>query len=110
MLDKPEKTLELIDALKAAAPFEVELTPGVIAGLRAEEPRVVVGPQQVVSQVSYAGDEGGIMCHILPKETPDEAVIASLTQLRMSRKNPLSAAVFDYQKHRMKKLKKLHGR
>ena len=50
------------------------------------------------------------MCHILPKETPDEAVIASLTQLRISRKNPLSAAVFDYQKHRMKKLKKLHGR
>jgi hypothetical protein len=107
MLDKPEKTLELIDALKAAVPFEVELPPALIAGLRAKERRVVIRPQQVVSQVSYAGDEGGIMCHIVLEEI-ENAVVASLTHLRMSRKNPLAAAVFDYQKHRMKKLKKLH--
>jgi len=107
MLDKPEKTRELIDALRAALPFEVELTPEVIAGLSAQEPPVVVSPRQVVSQVSYAGDEGGIMCHIVLEES-ENAVVASLTHLRMSRKNPLAAAVFDYQKHRMKKLKKLH--
>jgi hypothetical protein len=110
MLDKPEKTRELMDALKAAVPFEVELTPALIAGLRAKESRVAVRPQQLVSQVSYAGDEGGIMCHILPKETPEEAVVVSLTYLRVSRKNPLAPAVFDYQKHRVKKLKKLNGR
>jgi hypothetical protein len=109
MLDKPEKTSELLDALRAALPFEVELAPELIARLRAETPSVVVTPQQVVSQVSYAGDEGGVMCHILPKETAKDAVIVSLTYLRMSRKNPLAAAVFDYQKHRMKKLKKRNG-
>ena len=105
MLDKPEKTLDLVDALKAAVPFEVELTPELTASLRAQEPPIVVSPRQVVSQVSYAGDEGGIVCHILP-EGDEHAVIASLTHLRMPRNNPLATAVFDYQKHRMKKLKK----
>ena len=50
MLDKPEKTRELVDALKAALPFEIELTPEAIAGLRAQQPPVVVKPQQIVSQ------------------------------------------------------------
>ena len=36
MLDKLEKTLDLIAALKAAIPFEVELTPPLIAHLCAE--------------------------------------------------------------------------
>ncbi len=105
MLDKPEKTRELMDALEAALPFEVELPPKLIAHLRAQKPPVVVRPQQVVSQVSYAGDAGGIMCHILPEES-ESAVIVSMTHVRMSRNNPLAAAVFDYQKHRVKKLKK----
>jgi hypothetical protein len=37
MLDKPEKTRQLVTALKAAAPFEVELTPDVAAHLRAQD-------------------------------------------------------------------------
>jgi hypothetical protein len=88
MLDKPEKTRELVDALKAALPFEIELTPEAIAGLRAQQPPVVVKPQQIVSQISYAGDEGGIVCHILPEETKS-AVIISMTHVRMRRRNPL---------------------
>ena len=36
MLDRPEKMLELVVALKAATPFEVELTPPLMAHLRAE--------------------------------------------------------------------------
>ena len=105
MLDKLEKTRELVDALEAALPFEVELTPEVIARLRAGQPPVVVKPQQIVSQVSYAGDEGGIMCHLLLEGT-ERVVIVSMTHVRMPRRSPLAAAVFDYQKHRVKKLKK----
>jgi hypothetical protein len=56
MLEKPEKTRELMDALKAALPFEVELAPEVVAHLRTQQPPVVVKPQQIVSQISYAGD------------------------------------------------------
>jgi hypothetical protein len=105
MLDNPEKTRELMTALKTALPFEVELTPEVIESLRTDDPTVVVEPKQIVSEVSYTGDEGGIVCHVHPKETGN-AIIISLTHVRMHRKQPLAKAVFDYQKHRVKKKKK----
>jgi hypothetical protein len=105
MLDNPEKTRELVTALKAALPFEVELTPEVIESLRTDDPTVAIKSKQIVSEVSYTGDEGGIVCHIHPKETGN-AIIISLTHVRMHRKQPLAKAVFDYQKHRVKKIKK----
>ena len=105
MLDKWEKTRDLIASLKAAAPFEVELTPPLIAKLRAEAPIKDLQPRQLVRDVSYAGDEGGILCHIEPKES-GQVLVVSLTHLRLGRSLPFGAAVFDYQKHRTKKLKK----
>ena len=106
MLDNPEKTSELITELKAALPFEVELTPEVIESLRTGKTKVVIKPQQIVSGVSYLGDEGGIMCHIIPMEAPGSPIVISITYVRMHRKQLLAKPVFDYQKHRVKKLKK----
>ena len=62
MLDNPEKTAHLLAALKAAMPFEVELPPMVINQLQAD--KVAAGHQarQTVSDLSYLGDEGGIIC------------------------------------------------
>ena len=34
MLDNPEKTARLLAALKAAVPFEVDLTPAVVTSIR----------------------------------------------------------------------------
>ena len=105
MLDHLEKTARLMTAMKAAMPFEVELTSSVIATLRAQHNAGGVKPRQVVSKVSYAGDEGGILCH-MEREGTQNVIIISLTHVRMARTHPLAAAVFDYQKHRVKKLKK----
>jgi hypothetical protein len=105
MLDNPEKTARLLAALKAAVPFEVELTPAVVKQLQTENFVHADETHRTVSDLSYAGDEGGILCHIVP---PDEqrALFISLTHIRMSHTMPLAAAVIDYQKHRVKKLKK----
>jgi hypothetical protein len=105
MLDNPEKTARLLAALKAAVPFEVELTPEVVKQLQAEKFAHADQTHRTVSDLSYIGDEGGILCHIVP---PDEqrALFISLTHIRMPRTMPLAAAVIDYQKHRVKKLKK----
>ena len=83
MLDKPEKTYQLLAALRAAVPFEVELTPSVIAHLRAQQVAVAVNPRQIVTEVSYAGDEGGILCHMAPEESRD-ALIVSMTTCERS--------------------------
>jgi len=105
MLDNPEKTARLLAALKGAVPFDVELTPAVVKQLQSEKFAHADQTHRTVSNLSYAGDEGGILCHIVP---PNEqrALFISLTQIRMPRTMPLAAAVFDYQEHRMKKLKK----
>ena len=106
MLDHPEKTARLLAALKVAAPFEVELIPALINYLRAENLTAAIRSHQTVSDLSYAGDEGGIMCHLSRSDEPGQALVVSLTHVRVSRTMPLAAAIVAYQKHRVKKLKK----
>jgi hypothetical protein len=110
MLDHPEKTARLLAALKAAAPFEVELAPSLIEHLRAENVADADHKHHVVSDLSYAGDEGGIVCHLSRSEETGRALVVSLTHVRVPRSMPLAAAILDYQKHRVKKLKKQLGR
>jgi hypothetical protein len=105
MLDHPEKTARLLAELRAAAPFKVELTPHLIAHLRARDVAAADHSEHIVSDLSYAGDEGGIVCHIVPAEA-GAAIIVSLTHVVVPRSSPLARAVLDYQKHRVKKLKK----
>jgi hypothetical protein len=104
MLDHPDKTAQLLAALKAAAPFEVELPPSLFEHLQAED--VVDRPRHVVWDLSYAGDEGGIMCHMSRSDETGHALVISLTYIHVPRSMPLARAVIDYQKHRVKKLKK----
>jgi hypothetical protein len=106
MLDHPEKTARLLAALKAAAPFEVEMTPELINYLRAENLTAEIRTNQTVSDLSYAGDEGGIVCHLSRSDETGQALVVSLTHVRVPRTMPLAAAVAGYQKHRVKKLKK----
>lgn len=108
MLDKQEKTRQLVAALKASLPFEVELTPEAVALLRSKGIAKAVEPRQIVSEVYYGGDEAGVVCRILPNET-ENVIMLSLTHVRVHRQNPFAAAVFDYQKHRVKRLKKQNG-
>lgn len=106
MLDIPKKTDDLLNAMLDALPFEVELSPAMIAHLAKQQEPVSVKPLETVSSVSYAGDEGGIMCHIEPLGAAS-VIVASLTQVRVPRTLPFAAAALAYQKHRVKKLKKL---
>jgi hypothetical protein len=101
----PNKTDELLATLKASVPFEVDIAPAVIKQLRDDGAAVADKTRYVVSDVSYAGDEGGIVCHIVPPQAR-EALFISLTYVRMPRVTPLSTAILSYQKHRLKKLKK----
>jgi len=108
MLDHPEKTPRLLAALKAAAPFEVELAPTLMDHLE-DENLANSDRMHRVWDLSYAGDEGGIMCHMARPQETGRALVISLTYVRVPRSMPLARAVADYQKHRVKKLKKQGG-
>ena len=105
MLDKPEKTRDLIAILEAALPFEAALMPELIERLARQEKPVVLKPIETVSKISYLGDMGGIVCHVQPEDTKS-IIVVSLTHVRISRRLPFARAVLDYQKHRVKKLRR----
>jgi hypothetical protein len=103
MIDNLAKTQRLLAALTEALPFEVELTPRLAHYLKEQRIAIPEKNRHVVSTVSYAGDEGGIMCHM---GTPGEALVVSLTQVRVPLSMPLAKAVADYHNHHTKKLRK----
>ena len=108
MLDHPEKTARLIAALKVAVPFEITLTPEVVKQLQAENFANPVQTYRTVSDLSYAGDEGGIVCHLVPLAKNKHSLSPSLmfacrVRCRLRGLSP------DYQKHRVKKLNKQGG-
>jgi hypothetical protein len=105
MLDHPKKTAQLMTELKAAVPFKVELTPWLIKQLHAQHDKIANATEHVVSDLSYAGDEGGIVCHIATSAAR-EMLVVSLTHVLVPRSMAFAAAVAQYQKHRVKKLKK----
>lgn len=105
MLDDPKKAARLMTELKAAVPFKVELTPGLVKHLQAQHDDIANATEHVVSDLSYAGDVGGIVCHIAPSAARGMLVV-SLTHVLVPRSLPFAAAVGQYQKHRIKKLKK----
>ena len=105
MLDHPEKTARLLADLKAAAPFEAELARPVFEHLQSENVVEADRGHHTVWDLSYGGDEGGILCHLSRSEETGTALVVSLTYVRVH-PSMLAAAVLAYQKHRVKKLKK----
>ena len=77
--------------------------PTLTSYLRAQHVAIAEQTQHTVSGLSYAGDEGGIVCHIVPAEE-GQGLVVSLTQVRVPTSMPLAAAVADYHNHRVKKL------
>ena len=107
MIDNPQKAAQLLASLKQAVPLTVTSVPSLASYLRAQKVAIANQSQHIVSSLSYAGEEGGIVCHIRPEER--EGLVVSLTQVRVPTSMPLAAAVADYHNHRVKKLKKRRG-
>ena len=105
MIDNRRKTVWLLAALKQAVPFKVELVPSLVDYLRAQHLAIAEQPEHIVADLSYAGDEGGIVCHIV-RSQEREGLVVSLTQVRVPRSMPLAVAVAEYHNHRVRKLKK----
>lgn len=64
MIDDPEKTMAFLSALKAAVPFDADITHELAEILAVRHGSVSGILCHAVTDVVYAGDEGGIMCRI----------------------------------------------
>ena len=75
MLDRPEKTRNLIAILEAAVPFDVVLMPELIEQLARQQKPVVLKSIETVSKIAYLGDVGGVVCCIEPDDTKNMIVV-----------------------------------
>ncbi len=105
MIDHPDQVERLMDRLSAALPIPARVTPEVQMSLRNE--RGVAMPAHCsVTWISYAGDEGGIVCRVEAAAETAEAVFASITHLRFDPRLELTRDIVAYQKHRVKRLRR----
>jgi len=106
MIDNVAQVERLVTKLNAALPLTANMTPELLATLQAQNPSGKLAPSCAITWISYAGDEGGIMCRLdLGRET-EEAAFASITHLRFDARLPLAREIATYQKHRVKRLRR----
>lgn len=110
MIDDIDKTLALVDRMKAALPIRAFATKALRKSLQQGSERAYP-PEFKVADVMYMGDEGGIACALeFDSHGPEQVHIVSITHLRIDPTHPLARQIGAYCKHRIKRIKKLDGR
>ncbi len=109
MIDNPDKTAALVAGLKASLPIFARPTAESLKLLHQRSPMRDFPRECSITDIYYVGDEGGILCTLdFGLEDVKEVAIVSITHLRFDRHVPLSHEIAQYQRHRVKKLKRLH--
>jgi hypothetical protein len=106
MIDNSAQTQRLLEKLQAALPLSARTTPELITTLRARNAALAPTADCRVTWISYAGDEGGIVCRLSFGGDIEEAAFVSITHLRFDPRLPLAREIVAYQKHRVKRLRR----
>jgi hypothetical protein len=106
VIDNPDQAERLFDRLKAALPLPARMTPELAATLQAKNTATEIPSTCSITWISYAGDEGGIVCRLEFAREIETAAFASITHLRFDARLPLARDIAAYQKHRVKRLRR----
>lgn len=109
MIDDPDLTARLIGKLREALPLVAGATSQLAAVIREEAPDAKKAAGYPVTRIDYAGDDGGVVCRLEVGEGSDLKIFyVSITHLTFHRRSPFAREIAVYQKHRNKRLKRLH--
>jgi hypothetical protein len=107
VIDNPLQAHLLMAKLKAALPLPALATPPMLAQLREQAPGLDLSPRCQITEIYYAGDEGGILCKLdFGQEDTDQAFFVSITHLTFDRRLPLAREIAAYQRHRVKRIRR----
>lgn len=106
MIDNPEQAERLLARLQTTLPVPTRVTPELAATLRSRNTAIEIASICLITAVSYAGDDGGIVCKLDFAEDTDKAIYASITHLRFDPRMPVAREIAAYQKHRVKHLRR----
>ena len=110
MIDHPDQVGRLLARMRAALPMPARMTPRLLATVQEQDPGTPMVAACRITKVDYAGDEGGIVCH-LARDGGDEdgkLIVTSITHLEFYPRRPLAREIAAYQKHRIKRLRRTH--
>jgi hypothetical protein len=81
--------------------------PALMTNLREQSSTANITRDCNVTKVIYAGDEGGVICHLaFDEENKEEVFLVSITHLDFDRRLPVARKIAAYQKHRIKHLRR----
>lgn len=103
MIDKRRQVELLLTKLTEALPVRARLAPELVATQEGRFARALPDACPVTS-VSYAGDQGGIMCELDLRPHSENAVYTSITHLRFDPRLPLTREIVSYQRYRTKRI------
>lgn len=104
MIDNYVQATALVERMNASVPIPARPTRQVVDLLRSKGASLGTDPKLEIKKVFYGGDEGGIMCDVTPESMSREAVVCSLTHLRVHPKHPLAGEIRAYQEMRTRRL------
>ncbi len=110
MIDDLRTIGSLMERIRAALPMRAHVGRDVLRTLRREAPEASLSHQCDVTEVRYAGDEGGILCTLDFGDPASKRVyIVSVTHVTFERRNSQWRDIERYKKRRVKRLRRLQG-
>ena len=109
MIDNYVQAMTLVERMTASVPILARPTRQVVDLLASKGVSLGAAPKLEIKKVFYGGDEGGIMCDVTPDSMSKEAIVCSLTHLRVHPKHPLAGEIRVYQEARTRRLARSGG-
>jgi hypothetical protein len=109
MIDNPDQAGRLFAKLQAALPLPARMSPELTATLQSGATLTPTGSVCSITSISYAGDEGGVMCELDLLNESGKAIYVSITHLRFDPRLPAARDIAAYQKHRFKHIRRRAG-
>ncbi len=107
MIDNPAQAERLLAKLRECLPLSATITPALATIIRERSPGIDASQPCRVTRIDYAGDEGGIVCKLdRGLGNAQEVFFVSITHLAFPHAGPLAREIAEYQKHRIKRLRR----
>ncbi len=109
MIDDYAKAMELMRKMEAQLPIPARPTGAFVHAMRERGVKIPRDQELQIKRVFYAGDEGGICCDVTLSEDAKEAIIVSITHLRVRSRHPLAKEIRAYQRERTRRIAQSRG-
>jgi hypothetical protein len=107
VIDNQDQVERLLRRLTDVLPLAALATPALVADLRERSSSAKITWHCQVTDIFYAGDEGGVMCHVIfDQEEKEQVFLVSITHLAFDRRLPIAREIASYQKHRIKRIRR----